>query len=209
VAKPSAILLLGPTGAGKTPLGLLLEHRGLWGRSCHHFDFGAQLRRTGGATRLPNGLQKRDLAFVRAVLTSGALLDDEHVHIAAGLLRSFIAERQADSEALIVLNGLPRHVGQASGVDNVVEVQAVAHLTCPAEIVLQRIRSDAGGDRRGRNDDAPEAVQARLRTYAQRTLPLLDYYRHRGTPILPLHVEGDTGAEHIWRPLDAWDLRPA
>jgi hypothetical protein len=39
-----ALLLLGPTGAGKTPLGDWLEAHGLWGRPCHHFDFGANLR---------------------------------------------------------------------------------------------------------------------------------------------------------------------
>ncbi|MCX7427258.1 MAG: hypothetical protein NTW96_16720 [Planctomycetia bacterium] len=40
-----AMLLLGPTGSGKTPLGDLLERRGLGGRRCVHFDFGAHLRR--------------------------------------------------------------------------------------------------------------------------------------------------------------------
>jgi len=39
-----AVLLLGPTGAGKTPLGEMIEARGLWGMSCLHFDFGANLR---------------------------------------------------------------------------------------------------------------------------------------------------------------------
>jgi adenylate kinase family enzyme len=39
-----AILLLGPTGSGKTPLGQVLERRGLWGHRCSHFDFGDNLR---------------------------------------------------------------------------------------------------------------------------------------------------------------------
>jgi len=39
-----AILLVGPTGAGKTPLGEWLQLHGLWGRRCHHFDFGTNLR---------------------------------------------------------------------------------------------------------------------------------------------------------------------
>ena len=38
------ILLLGPTGSGKTPLGDRLQIRDLWGRRCHHFDFGVRLR---------------------------------------------------------------------------------------------------------------------------------------------------------------------
>jgi adenylate kinase len=42
--KHQALLLLGPTGSGKTPLGERLERRSLRGRRCHHFDFGASLR---------------------------------------------------------------------------------------------------------------------------------------------------------------------
>ena len=40
-----AILLLGPTGSGKSPLGDELEANGLNGRRCLHFDFGRRLRR--------------------------------------------------------------------------------------------------------------------------------------------------------------------
>ena len=43
--RPSAILLLGPTGSGKTPLGELMERRGFGGRRCRHFDLGDRLRR--------------------------------------------------------------------------------------------------------------------------------------------------------------------
>ncbi len=40
----AAILLLGPTGTGKTPLGNVLAVRGWRGLPCLHFDFGANLR---------------------------------------------------------------------------------------------------------------------------------------------------------------------
>ena len=45
MALPHALLLIGPTGSGKTPLGELLERSGLWGRPCRHFDFGERMRR--------------------------------------------------------------------------------------------------------------------------------------------------------------------
>ena len=54
-----AILLLGPTAAGKTPLGQLFADRGLWGRPCVHFDFGENLRRiadSGSADGLESAL---------------------------------------------------------------------------------------------------------------------------------------------------------
>ncbi len=50
---PKAILLLGPTGSGKTPLGQALEKKGLAGRRCVHFDFGANLREIAGLKRRP------------------------------------------------------------------------------------------------------------------------------------------------------------
>ena len=42
-----ALLLLGPTASGKTPLGKLIEERGLWDFRWVHFDFGAQMRKRG------------------------------------------------------------------------------------------------------------------------------------------------------------------
>ena len=40
-----AVLLVGPTGCGKSPLGQLLERLGLKGMRCLHFDFGKRLRK--------------------------------------------------------------------------------------------------------------------------------------------------------------------
>ena len=45
---PMAVLILGSTGSGKTPLGEYIEQNGLNGIKCHHFDFGACLRRISG-----------------------------------------------------------------------------------------------------------------------------------------------------------------
>ncbi len=39
-----SILLLGPTGVGKSPLGDVIAQHGLFGRLCHQFDFGSELR---------------------------------------------------------------------------------------------------------------------------------------------------------------------
>jgi len=68
-----AVLLLGPTGSGKTPLGDALQREGFGGRRCHHFDFGEQLRH---ATGVGDGLDAADIAFVRKVLEEGALLEN-------------------------------------------------------------------------------------------------------------------------------------
>ena len=87
---PQAILLLGATGSGKTPRGAMIARRGGWGRRCRHFDFGDHLRQVAAQGRWP-GLSAADIAVVTAAVGSGALLEDEHFHIAATILRGFIA----------------------------------------------------------------------------------------------------------------------
>ena len=191
---PQAAVLLGPTGSGKTPLGDWLEVHGLRGRRCCHFDFGTQLRHTAGGSEPPDGLGPDDIAFVRHALATGALLDDEHFPIAEAVLRGFLAERQVERDALVVLNGLPRHIGQARGLDAVVEVIAVVELCCTPECALARVRANAGGDRSERIDDDAEAVRRRLNVYDRYTRPLIDFYRRRGAAILTLETRDDTDA---------------
>jgi adenylate kinase family enzyme len=127
-----ALLLLGPTGAGKTPLGNLLQARGLAGRRCLHFDFGASLRQLVERDRPDALVSREDLDFLKQVLQTGALLEDERFSLAERVLRTFLAENRADQQTLVVLNGLPRHVGQAEALDAIVEVQAVVSLRCSA-----------------------------------------------------------------------------
>ena len=189
------MLLIGPTGSGKTPLGDALERRGLWRRRCRHFDFGAQLRSLAASRQPPDGLTKDDTAFVSGVLQSGALLEDEHFYIAAALLRSFIGAGAI--EELIVLNGLPRHAGQARDVGGIVDVCAVAVLECTPEGLLERIRTNSGGDRAGRIDDDAHAVRRRLDIFHRRTRPIIDYYRDSGTPILTADVGVGTSPEDV------------
>lgn len=195
--RPTALLLLGPTGVGKTPLGLELEDRGLWGRRCVHFDFGANLRK-GAEGDLPEELLGNDeRTFLERVIKSGALLEDDQFPIARKILNHFLLERRVDDAALIVLNGLPRHAGQAAAVESIVAVRAVITLTCEAATVLERIRTNAGGDRGERSDDDPASIRRRLATYAERTQPLVDYYRLRSVCIIQLPVGLTTSAGQL------------
>ncbi|MBT3293820.1 MAG: AAA family ATPase [Verrucomicrobia bacterium] len=184
-----AILLLGPTGAGKTPLGDLLAAQGLGGRRCVHFDFGAQLRRVaeeGGC-----GLTADDRAYLQKVLTEGALLEDETFYIARAILEAFMVENGVEAQDLVVLNGLPRHAGQARDVGEVLRVTRVVALECTAEVVHDRIATNSGGDRGNRIDDSVAQIAAKLELYAARTHPLLDHYRSEGVQLrlVPVAVE--------------------
>jgi adenylate kinase len=184
----SAFLLLGPTGSGKTPLGEYLGLHGYSGRRCVHFDFGACLRDAASGGPCATCLSGEDLVVVKAVLGSGALLEDGQFAIAERLLRGRLAAEGGDGGALVVLNGLPRHAGQARMLEPSVTVRLVVHLQCDAEVVLERIRLNSGGDRAGRIDDSLEAVRVKLRTFEARTMPLLDHYAAKGVTIAPLAV---------------------
>jgi len=207
--KTRALLLLGPTGSGKTPLGDFLEKRPLWGKSCSHFDFGRELRRVVAGENASVKLSREEVAFLEEVLRTGALLEDEHFYIAEKLLRAFIAGRRMGRDDLLVLNGLPRHVGQAEAVDAIVDVRAVINLSCPARVVMERIRTNRGGDRVGRTDDDVEAVRAKLRLFARRIAPVVDHYRKRGARIETVEVDEGTRPEDVWKALAERLARPS
>ncbi|MCD6304597.1 MAG: nucleoside monophosphate kinase [Planctomycetes bacterium] len=197
--RADAILLVGPTGSGKTPLGDLLAAEGLWDRPCVHFDFGRQLRQAAAAP--PGGVLSPDqLAVVRELLSSGELLADGQFAIAERLLRDFLTGNADPSGVLVVLNGLPRHVGQAHRIEEMHDlpaVRAVVELACERRVVLERIRMNAGGDRTGRDDDGEAAVLARFETYRRRTRPLVDFYRRRGRAVLTAAVGPTTRPEDL------------
>jgi adenylate kinase family enzyme len=203
MSAPQAILLLGPTGSGKTPLGEMLQARGLGAGRCMHFDFGGRLRRIASGQLNVDELDGDDRAFITKVLDHGALLEDEHFGVAEKILRAFLAEKRygRDAHATVVLNGLPRHVGQADDVDRIVTVRLVIELSCSAKTVRRRLAIDAGGDRAGRIDDAPASVCKKLELYTRRTEGLLDHYRSLGAAVISLTVGPNTTAQDAWRDL--------
>jgi len=201
-----ALLLLGATGTGKTPLGEIIEQRGLRRTRCLHFDFGANLRDIVGRDRPDELIGRQDIDFLKNVLQSGALLEDEHFHIARRVLRSFMATRGADGGTCIVLNGLPRHLGQARAVDATLDVEAVVQLNCPSETILQRIRTNVGGDRTSRTDDNPEAIRKKLEIFHERTAPLRKHYARQGARIETIEATADMTPEQMWKVLDATRL---
>ena len=186
------ILLLGPTGAGKTPLGEILEKRGLWGRKCLHFDFGQQLR--SSVVRQSTPLNREEMAVVRAVVKANALLEDEHFPIAMKLLQDYLALHQAARSEIVLLNGLPRHDGQARMMDGYIEMLGMIRLDCAPEVVRVRIKANAGRDRKRRVDDSLAEIERKLKIYEKRTLPLFRYYQDRGVRVFTYSVGPDTSS---------------
>jgi len=185
--KFEAILLLGPTGSGKTPLGDHLEQVPLWNRRCHHFDFGANLRAVV-AGEMAVSFTAEEIRFLRRVLEEGVLLEAEHFPLAIQILDAFITCKGVRAADLLVLNGLPRHLEQAKTMESKVAVIGVVQLDCDARTVAERLRRNSGGDRAQRADDMEALVARKLAIYEERTRPLLDYYRGQGIQILKVPV---------------------
>ncbi|MEI6218619.1 MAG: nucleoside monophosphate kinase [bacterium] len=196
-----SILILGPTGAGKTPLGQLLASRGLWGVRCHHFDFGSELRRIAASRRPPAALSSHDLKVVRMVLASGTLLNERQFGIALKTLKWFLSTHRVKPQEIMILNGMPRHVGQAIKVERTLDVRLVIFLSCKDANVVRRIAGNTGGDRTGRLDDNKVDVAARLEVFRNKTLPLLAHYKQKRVPVKRFRVEVDTDHRDTWQRL--------
>lgn len=194
----TGILLLGPTGSGKSPLGDWLERHGVDRRRCRHFDFGAQLRATQGPAG-PSFLSREEIGWIGAMLSRAALLEDAQFSIALRILEHFAAVNDMREGDVVVLNGLPRHVGQAVALDGAVRMERVVALRCVAEVVLERIRVNAGGDREDRHDDTPDDIRRKLRLYAERTEPLVAHYRALGVRVDAVDVGVRTQPDDIGR----------
>jgi adenylate kinase family enzyme len=197
-----AILLLGPTGAGKTPLGQMIQQRGLWGAKCRHFDFGANLRAMASRNRPDNFVSRQDIDLIRQLLETGALLEEEQFPLAENILRFFMTDHEVDKDIWIVLNGLPRHVGQAQAIDAILDVHSVVSLECSTQTVFERIQADVGGDRAQRDDDDWRAVRRKLAIFHKRTVPLLQHYARQGATSRTIEVTATLGAEQMWQRLE-------
>ncbi len=77
---------------------------------------------------------------------------------------------------VLVLDGIPRNVGQAKIMDEMIDVQKVFHLSCPnRETLFYRLKKRALKD--NRLDDAnEEVIRRRLDTYETESKPVLSYY---------------------------------
>ena len=183
-----SILLLGPTGAGKSPLGDQIEKKGLRGKRCFHFDFGHELRGIAKLDLPPEGFLEKDLLFIRDVLDRGLLLENEHFHIARKIVHYFMRRNDFKGEDVLILNGLPRHTDQAKDMAGIVEVRSLVVLECGPEEVYSRIEKNTGTDRTGRIDDGIAMIRKKLDIFNARTAPLFEHYSSIGCDILNVRV---------------------
>jgi adenylate kinase len=188
-------------------IGNLIEQVSLWGRRCHHFDFGANLRKI--ADEKESGQFTPDeIRFLRRVLKEGALLEADRFPLAARILDAFIGHNNVPNDDLLVLNGLPRHLEQARAADHKVRIIGVVQLECDAATVAERLRRNSGGERTRRTDDTDAMVARKLSIYEERTLPLVDHYRRKATPILQVKISAETSPQDVVDILRDWPDHP-
>ena len=137
----------------------------------------------------------------KSYMDAGELVPDE---VVIGILKDRIA--QPDAQNGFILDGFPRTVEQAEALEKMgVEIDKVVEIDVSDEAITARMSGrrvcegcgnsyhieykptkvegicDACGAKVvQRIDDKPETVQARLKTYHEKTAPLKDYYEKRG-----------------------------
>lgn len=196
-----AVLLLGPTGSGKSPLGDALEANGLFGQRCLHLDFGAELRSAvsggnGSAAYIPE-----ELDFIHGILERGLLLENEHFPLAKKIIALFLEQKGFTQRDLLILNGIPRHLEQAKDIEEIARIHSLIVLDCGAEEVFCRLRNNAGKDRTERIDDGPKLVEKKLNIFRERTAPLVAHYKQHGSRIHRIEVSGEMTAGQAYEKL--------
>ncbi len=183
------IAFLGPPGAGKGTQAAELAQA----LRIPHLSTGDLLR---GAVGAGSPLGREADGYMRA----GKLVPD-------ALVLQILAERLAgaDARAGFLLDGYPRNLAQAETLATLTPLDRVLSFEIPTDELVRRLSGRrtcpvcqtayhlvskppkvAGRcDRDGteliqRPDDRPEAIEVRLRVYAEQTAPLLDHYRRQG-----------------------------
>jgi adenylate kinase len=76
----------------------------------------------------------------------------------------------------LVLDGIPRNVGQARIMEQYIEVLHVFHLSCPNRQELhRRLRKRALKENRW-DDARDETIERRIKTYEEESKPMLEFY---------------------------------
>ena len=203
------ILLFGPPGVGKgSQAALLSESLGL-----PHIATG-DLFRDNLKRGTPLGL------LAKGYMSRGELVPDE---VTVAMLKERLDQPDAVRGAL--LDGFPRTEAQAAALAHLLaeragSIRIVLFISAPEEVLLTRLASRwtcgrcgaiynattnptrepgvcdrCGGPVEQRADDSPDVQRQRIRVYLEQTLPLVEYYRQRGTLV---EIDGRRSIQEVY-----------
>lgn len=197
--------LTGTSNSGKSPLGRIIESKSTHhGPRVVHLDFGECLRKAAVSPEIFR-LTADEHRYVQSVL-DGTLFDDAHFSTAARIIRGYMDQRKFQEKSdILLLNGIPRRLGQAQSLTaEGFEVGMVIQLDCDTATAMRRYELARVGkgheNRSDRNDNNPETIRRKLKSYLHDTEPVLQWYQDRGTPILGVRISETT------TPKEAYDL---
>jgi adenylate kinase len=155
------IILFGPPGSGKgTQAVNICENLKI-----PHLSTGDMLRE---AVASGSDIGKK----AKEIMENGGLVSDE-------IVLSIVKERIAfkDCSNGFVLDGFPRTINQATGLDSLLDVsqqiEYVLRIKVDEEDIIKRLIE------RGRSDDKPEIIKNRFKSYNAETQPLIPFYEER------------------------------
>lgn len=149
------IILMGPTGAGKSSQGELIA-------------------KDLGGIHLSSGHILREHPATGKALESGELVSAETVEAVVGEKIDSVPQTQP-----IVLDGFPRTQSNVHWIDHELlrhgrKLKRVILLDVDREVILERLHL------RARADDEPEAVERKWAAYERWTKPVVEHYRDLG-----------------------------
>jgi len=177
--KPQTIIFIGPQGSGK-------------GTQVQNITKYLNKHSSQHVTNIETGKAFRDLAKeggytaqrVKELLAEGKLIPNF-------IVKAFVVKfliRNLTPDTHLTMDGFPRNVAQVGFIDDLMsfykrEDLAVVFLDVSEEVVRKRMLG------RGREDDAPELIDERLRLYKKDTEPIVAAYKDRDD-VNFIHIDG-------------------
>jgi adenylate kinase len=210
------LVLFGPPGSGKGTQAERLRSQ----LKLRHLSTGDLLRE---AVAAKSELGKK----VESVLASGQLVSDD---IVLALMRgAILAVKEDASLSGWLLDGFPRTVGQAKGLDELLaetgsKIDTIVVLDATRDSVIERLSGrrtctqcktvyhvkynrprvesvcdKCGGKVVQREDDRPETIAKRLDVYEEQTRPILAHYKGRVTTHV---IDGDLSVDDVTKAIE-------
>ena len=203
------MVLLGPPGAGKGTLALLLKES----FKLLHISTGDLLREEmKGGTDIGKEIKK--------YVESGELVPDQ---VVIKMIENRLSKKEANDKGYM-LDGFPRTTVQAQDLDQILKkidrpVDFALYMETSLPIILQRLTgrrvckqcgaifhiknrpskvagkcNNCGGDLYQRPDDTEETILNRMQVYTEKTSPIIEYYEKQGKLV---RVSGDEETEDL------------